>query len=100
MGAHSGNSDRCLFTKQAAQKLVCIISKAAAYTDRSSRTSPCSSEPDLLGEPLSVAARTAGKRGRELESSNALTYSKRKLAKPTLVNKILRLGVREDRRSG
>ena len=70
MGAHSGNSDRCLFTEQAGQKMVCIISKDAAHTDRSVRIRP--SEPDLLREPLSVADRT-GTRGRKLESSDAFS---------------------------
>ena len=77
-GAHSGDSDRRLIRKQAAWKLVHIVSKPVASTDRSSRTIP--SEPGLLPDPLLVAARTAGARVHELESSSAFSFSQRKPA--------------------
>ena len=62
------------------------------------------SEPHLLCEPLSVAARMADKHGCELESSNPFSYSNRKPAvtkrdfaeNPTLVKAIPHLQMRSN----
>ena len=78
MGAYLGKSSGFPFTKQADRKLVCFSAKASFFTDRSVGISSRSSELDLLREPLSVAAHTAGEHVRELESSGAVSCTKTK----------------------
>ena len=66
-----GESGRCPFTKQTDRKLVGNIAKLSATADAFSKL-------DLLREPLSAAAHSAGERVRELESSGSFSCLKTK----------------------